>query len=75
MGRLVAGVERALARKDEVTVKRLDRLLEALRPSGKPQERVYAFPALAARAGCRVLVDAIVAAAEPLSPAVRDVNL
>jgi bacillithiol biosynthesis cysteine-adding enzyme BshC len=75
VGRLVAGVERALASKDDVTVKRLDRLLEALRPSGKPQERVYAFPALAARAGCRVLVDALVAASEPLSPAVRDVNL
>ena len=56
-------------------MKRLDRLLDALRPSGKPQERVYAFPALAARAGCRALVDALVAAAAPLSPDVRDVNL
>jgi uncharacterized protein YllA (UPF0747 family) len=75
VGKLVSGIEHALARKDAVTVKRLDRLLEALRPSGKPQERVYAFPALAARAGCRALVDAVVAAADPLSPAVRDVNL
>jgi bacillithiol biosynthesis cysteine-adding enzyme BshC len=75
VGKLVAGVERALARKDDVTVKRLDGLLEALRPSGKPQERVYAFPALAALAGCRPLVDAVLAASAPLSPAVRDVNL
>jgi bacillithiol biosynthesis cysteine-adding enzyme BshC len=75
VGKLVGGVEQALARKDDVTVNRLDRLLEALRPSGKPQERVYSFPALAARAGCRALVDAVVEAAGPLSPAVRDVNL
>jgi bacillithiol biosynthesis cysteine-adding enzyme BshC len=75
VGKLVAGIEQALERKDDVTVRRLDRLLEALRPSGKPQERVYGFPALAARAGCRALVDAIVEAAGPLSPAVRDVNL
>ena len=75
VGKLVAGLERSLATRDDVTVKRLDRLLDALRPSGKPQERVYAFPALAARVGCRALVDAVVAAADPLSPALRDVNL
>ena len=75
VGKLLAGVEHALAGKDDATVRRLDSLLEALRPSGKPQERVYAFPALAARAGCRPLVDAVLAASAPLSPAVRDVNL
>jgi uncharacterized protein YllA (UPF0747 family) len=75
VGRLADGVERALARRDGVTVGRLDRLLEALRPSGQPQERIYAFPALAARAGCRVLVEALVAGAAPLSPEIRDVNL
>ena len=75
VGRLVAGVEQALVRRDDVTVKRLDHLLEALRPSGKPQERVYAFPALAAHAGSRSLVDAVLAASAPLSPDVRDVDL
>jgi hypothetical protein len=52
-------------------VERLDRLLDALRPGGRPQERVDAFPALAARAGPDRLVAAMVEAALPLSPDVR----
>jgi bacillithiol biosynthesis cysteine-adding enzyme BshC len=73
-GKLLAAVERALARKDAVTTGRLDRLLDALRPSGKPQERVYAFPALAARLEPGALIRAVVEAAGPLSADVRDVS-
>ena len=73
--RLVIAAERAALSKDRVAVERLDRLLDALRPGGRPQERVDAFPALAARAGPGALVAALVEAARPLSPDVRSVNL
>lgn len=73
--RLVNAAERAALSKDRVAVERLDRLLDALRPGGRPQERVDAFPALAARAGPGVLVAALLEAARPLSPDVRSVNL
>jgi len=73
--RLVTAAERAALSMDRVAVERLDRLLDALRPGGRPQERVDAFPALAARAGPGVLVAALVEAARPLSPDVRSVNL
>jgi hypothetical protein len=73
--RLVIAAERAALSKDRVAVERLDRLLDALRPGGRPQERVDAFPAIAARAGPRALVAALVEAARPLSPDVRSVNL
>ena len=71
--RLVTRVERAVAARDRVTAERLDRVLQALRPGGAPQERVDAFPALAARAGPQALVSALVAAAAPLSADVRSV--
>jgi len=73
--RLVSATERAALSKDQVAVERLDRLLDALRPGGRPQERVDAFPALAARAGPGLLVAALVEAARSLSPDVRSVNL
>ena len=73
--RLVIAAERAALSKDRVAVERLDRLLDALRPGGRPQERVDAFPALAARAGPGALVAALVEAARPLTPDVRSVNL
>lgn len=73
--RLVSAAERAALSRDRVAVERLDRLLDALRPGGRPQERVDAFPALAARTGPALLVAALVEAARPLSPDVRSVNL
>ncbi len=73
--RLVSAAERTALSRDRVAVERLDRLLDALRPGGRPQERVDAFPALAARAGPALLVAALVEAARPLSPDVRSVNL
>jgi len=73
--RLVGAAERAALSKDRVAVERLDRLLDALRPGGRPQERVDAFPALAARAGPAALIAALVEAASSLSPDVRDVTL
>ena len=71
--RLVSRVERAVQAGDRVTANRLDRMLAALCPGGVPQERVEAFPVLAARAGPRALVSALVEAAAPLSPEVRSV--
>jgi bacillithiol synthase len=73
--KLVSKLERAALARDHAAAERLDRLLTALRPGGVPQERVYAFPALAARVGPRALVTALVQAAGPLSPDVRSVNL
>jgi bacillithiol biosynthesis cysteine-adding enzyme BshC len=72
--RLVAAAERAALSVDRVAVERLDRLLDALRPGGRPQERVDAFPALAARAGPDRLVAAMVEASIPLSPDVRSLT-
>jgi bacillithiol biosynthesis cysteine-adding enzyme BshC len=73
--RLLERIEKAAAARDTVVVERLDRLLQMLRPGGAPQERVYAFPQVAARVGPRALVSALVAAASPLSPEPRSVRL
>jgi bacillithiol synthase len=73
--KLVSRLERAALAQDHAAEERLDLLLTALCPGGVPQERVYAFPALAARVGPRVLVTSLIEAAMPLSPDVRSVNL
>jgi len=72
--KLIGRVERTALARDRVTVERLDRLLAALQPDGKPQERVYSFPAFAARVGIRALVEALVQAAAPLSTEMRTVT-
>lgn len=74
VGRLVERVEKAALGRDKVGVERLDRLLLMLRPDGEPQERVWAFPPLAARLGPRAFIEALVAAAAPLSSEVRSVR-
>ncbi len=73
--KLVTRVERAARARDHVTADNLERLWTALRPDGNPQERVYAFPPLAAQVGTRALVATLVEAAHPLSADVRSVDL
>ena len=73
--KLVNRLDRAALARDYVTAERLEQLLTALCPGGVPQERVYAFPPLAAQAGTRALVGGLVEAARPLSAEVRSVNL
>jgi bacillithiol biosynthesis cysteine-adding enzyme BshC len=73
--KLVDRLERAARAQDGVAAERLDAVLDALRPGGVAQERVYAFPALAARSGPRALIAALVEAARPLSPEIRSIEL
>jgi bacillithiol synthase len=73
--KLVTRLERAALARDHVAAGNLERLLTALRPGGIPQERVYAFPPLAAQVGTRALVSTLVEAARPLSVEVRSVDL
>jgi len=49
--RLTDRYARRLAERDGVTLRRLERLRAALYPDGAPQERVFGWPALAARIG------------------------
>lgn len=65
VGRLVERYRRTLARNDEVTLQRLDRLLARLQPNGGPQERTLGLPWFAARYGIAPLMRAVVAAADP----------
>lgn len=51
LGRLLARYERALATRDATALARLDKIVAALAPEGVPQERLYAWPSLAARLG------------------------
>jgi bacillithiol biosynthesis cysteine-adding enzyme BshC len=82
-----ATIERALERlagrqargrreRDAVVVARADKLLAALVPEGVPQERFYAWPALAARLGIapfkRLVLDHL--AADPFSTALQELT-
>lgn len=73
--KLVDKAERALLERDRVASERIDRLIAALRPNGVPQERAYGFLGYAARVGPRALSAALLEAATPLDPNVRDVCL
>jgi bacillithiol biosynthesis cysteine-adding enzyme BshC len=75
LSRLQTGHHRALVERERVTTERVARLQAWLFPGGAPQERVHAFPWYAAYAGPRALVDALVAAADPLHPTIRDLPL
>jgi bacillithiol synthase len=74
LGRLVDRYTRALAERDAVTRDRLQRVRAALLPGGVPQERVYAWPSLAARIGptafTRLVLSAL--AADAFAPEPRD---
>jgi bacillithiol biosynthesis cysteine-adding enzyme BshC len=73
--KLLRRLERAALARDHVAAENLDQLLTELRPGGIPQERVYAFPPLAAQVGVRRLISRLVEAARPLSADVRSVDL
>lgn len=75
IGRLVDRYRRTLARRDEVTVDRLDRLVARLAPDGAPQERVLNWTWFGARYGIDGIVDAILDAIEPFDGTLRDVRL
>jgi bacillithiol biosynthesis cysteine-adding enzyme BshC len=71
LGRLLARYEHALAARDATALARLDKVVAALAPEGVPQERVYAWPSLAARLGGaalrRLVLDRLAADAFPVA--------
>ena len=73
--RLMDRYRKALARDDALTMERLDRVLNALRPGGAPQERVYGFASFAARVGIDELVHLVLTAVEPFDGSLREVAL
>ncbi len=65
MQRLISRYRSTLASRDQTAADRLSRLRAALAPGGVPQERVYAWPSLAARHGVAPLKRAVL---DRLSP-------
>jgi bacillithiol synthase len=65
--RLVDKYGRALARKDDVSFRRLARLRALLFPSGVPQERFYGWPSIAARVGPDLFARTVRDAIEPFA--------
>jgi bacillithiol biosynthesis cysteine-adding enzyme BshC len=75
LARLAHRVHHVADRSDTVRVARLDRLKNLLWPEDTPQERVYGFPAFAARHGPQALVAALVAAVIPYHSDLVEVDL
>jgi bacillithiol synthase len=76
LDRLISGYARALVERDEVLAAKLHRLARFLFPQGSPQERVYGWPAMAARSGVarfKALVQARLG--DPFIPTVQDLEL
>jgi bacillithiol synthase len=74
--RLLDRYARALVSRDQALSARLRRLTQFLFPQGSPQERVYGWPAMAARrgvAGFKALVQS--ALADPFAAIVKDLEL
>ena len=61
-------MNRAAAYRDATRVESIRKLRAWLAPDGKPQERVLALAAFAARGGDRSLVERVLAAIDPLEP-------
>jgi len=74
-GKVSDRYRRSLARRDEVTMDRLDRLRTRLCPDGAPQERVLAWPTFGARVGPAALVQQLLAAARPFDGSLTEVTL
>lgn len=72
--RLVERYRRTLARNDEVTTERLDRLLARLHPEGGPQERLLGWAWYGARHGIEAFIDAIVDAVVPFDGTLHDLR-
>ena len=65
---------RTLARQDDVTTGRVDRLREALLPAGAPQERVYGWPWFAARYGIHELTQLVLDGCVPYATTTQDLS-
>ena len=74
--RFIGRLQRAVLASSGVGTGALDALNQvttALRPAGRPQERVHGFWGIAAEVGPRALVSSLVSAAASLAPGVRTV--
>ena len=71
--RLARRHERLTLAREGVTAERLARAEAWLKPGGSPQERVFSFPAFAARWGPAALVRAIGEAVDPFDPTLREI--
>jgi bacillithiol biosynthesis cysteine-adding enzyme BshC len=74
ISRLVARYGRDIARRDQVTLERVDRLRGYLAPEGAPQERIHGLPYYACRLGSRVFTRLVLDACEPFSGNLKDLK-
>jgi hypothetical protein len=70
--RLCDKYARALARRDQTNLRRLERLCTLLYPEQTPQERYYGWPSLAARTGREGFARAVAAGLSPFSTEVGE---
>jgi bacillithiol synthase len=70
--RLCDKYARAIARRDQTSLRRLERLSALLFPERTPQERYYGWPTLAARTGRAPFARAVAAGLVPFSPEVGE---
>jgi len=75
LDRLTTRYDRAVVERDHVLTTRLSRLQGWLYPEGHPQERVFSFPAFAARVGLESFHRYVMAAVDPFSSAMREIAL
>jgi bacillithiol synthase len=64
----------ALARRDQVNLRRLERLQTLLYPAGMPQERFYGWTSLAARLGISRFARAVAAGLAPFSTEIGELD-
>ncbi len=74
ISRLVVRYGRAITRRDQVTVERVDRLRSYLTPEGAPQERIHGLPYYACRLGSRAFTRLVLDACEPFSGGLKDLK-
>ena len=72
--RLCDKYARALTRRDQIGLRRLERLHTLLYPEGTPQERVYGWASLAARAGITRFARAVTTGLQPFSTEVGELD-
>ena len=72
--RLCDKYARALTRRDQVSLRRLERLHTLLYPEGTPQERIYGWASLAARVGITRFARAVATGLEPFSTEVGELD-
>ena len=74
LNRLIDRYARTLVERDELTLRRIDRLELALSPEGTPQERYYGWPSLAGRHGVTGLKRLVLENLQTVGPFVTDVR-